>query len=229
LRASITQPDGRKSAKWLIFVLFRLNLSALLPESGSRAARTLKRAATGEQKVKFRSLAYFGIAVAYASHAYAGCGHATVSSNLSVLMPDARAQLRDASPGAEADASASGITGLWLVNVTIGGQLAYQAFESFTSDGLETLNDNGAPQAGNVCLGVWIATSHNSLKIYHPSWNYDSNGNVIGTVIIKSQIVLDPGGNTYKGLVTIDVFDLNGNSVAPTTKGQLTARRITAN
>lgn len=86
-----------------------------------------------------------------------------------------------------------------------------------------------APLRPVTYVWVWAATGRNSLKINHPSWNYDNNGNVIGTVIIKSQIVLDPGGNTYKGIVTIDVYDLNGNSIAPTTKGVLTAKRITAN
>ena len=178
--------------------------------------------------MKLRSLGYLGFAVLLASHAYAGCGHATVSSNLAVLMAE-DAHTRYASPAPEADGSANSIVGLWLSSVTIDGQLIYQAFESFSGDGLEVLNDNGAPQAGNVCLGVWIATGHNSLKVNHPSWNYDNNGNVIGTVIIKSDITLAPGGNSYKGTVTIDVYDLNGNSVAPTTTAQLTAKRITAN
>jgi hypothetical protein len=181
--------------------------------------------------VKLAQIGFAALSVVFASHAYAGCGHTTVSSNLSILMPEAvhARAIAGAATTQELESNGNGIVGLWLANVTIGGQLAYQAFESFTGDGLETLNDNGAPQAGNVCLGVWIATGRNSLKINHPSWNYDNNGNVIGTVIIKSQIVLDPSGNTYKGTVTIDVYDLNGNSVAPTTKGQLNAKRITAN
>ena len=178
--------------------------------------------------MKLAHIGFAALGVVFASHAYAGCGRTTMASNLSILMPE-EARARAVAGAQESESNANGITGLWLVNVTIGGQLAYQAFESFTSDGLETLNDNGAPQAGNVCLGVWTATGRNSLKINHPSWNYDNNGNVIGTVIIKSQIALDPGGNTYKGIVTIDVYDLNGNSIAPTTKGVLTAKRITAN
>jgi hypothetical protein len=76
---------------------------------------------------------------------------------------------------------------------------------------------------------VWAPTGRSSLKVNHPSWNYDNNGNVIGTVVIKSQITLEPGGNSYKGTASIDVYDLNGNKIAPTTFGQLTATRITAN
>jgi hypothetical protein len=118
------------------------------------------------------------------------------------------------------------IVGLWLSTYTADG---VQAFETFTSDGMEILNDNGAPQAGNVCLGVWAPTGRNTLTVYHPAWNYDNNGNVIGTVVIKSQITIGPDGNTFKGTATLDVYDLNGNKVAPTSVSPVTAKRITAN
>lgn len=121
------------------------------------------------------------------------------------------------------------ITGLWLVTVSINGQGIYQAIEAFTSDGVEILNDNGAPQAGNVCLGAWARSPKNTIKVNHPAWNYDSNGNLIGTVVIKSEIEVQPGGDTYKGTVTIDVYDLNNQKVAPTTTADLSATRITAN
>jgi hypothetical protein len=162
-----------------------------------------------------------------------GCGRAVLPGLLSPESTEARVagpnQSIEPRPAADAPGYHA-IVGLWLSTVLIGGQPVYQAFESFTSDGLEVLNDNGAPQAGNVCLGVWAPTGKNALKVNHPSWNYDNNGNVIGTVIIKSQITIDPGGNSYKGTVTIDTYDLNGKKVpGGSFSGQLTAKRITAN
>lgn len=119
--------------------------------------------------------------------------------------------------------------GMWSVNVTISGQTIYQAFESFTIDGLEFLNDNGPTLEGNVCFGVWSSPSRNTVKIYHPSWNYDANGNLNGTVTIKQQITLDPGGNSFKGNVVVNVYDLNGNTQGPALQAQVSGKRITVN
>ena len=187
-----------------------------------------------EKTSKF--VAYLGaaaIVLASAPAAKAGCGRAVLPGLLSPESTEARTVGADQSVKPPADDDAAGnqaIVGLWLTTVLIGGQPVFQGFESFTSDGLEFLNDNGAPQAGNVCLGVWAPTGKNTLKVYHPSWNYDTNGNVIGTVIIKSQITIDSGGNSYKGTVTVDTYDLNGKPVAGGSfSGQLSAKRITAN
>jgi hypothetical protein len=185
-----------------------------------------------EKTSKF--VAYLGaVAIVIASAPVAeGCGRAVLPGLLSPETTEARTVGADQSvePGAPAAPGNQAIVGLWLSTVLIGGQPVYQGFESFTSDGLEFLNDNGAPQAGNVCLGVWAATGRNTLKVNHPSWNYDNNGNVIGTVIIKSQITLDPAGNSYQGTVTVDTYDLNGKPVpGGSFSGQLTATRITAN
>jgi hypothetical protein len=161
--------------------------------------------------------------------AHAGCGRPVLPGLLQAETAQAQtAEPRASQPGTPA-ATYQTIVGLWLSTVTVDGQPFAQGFEAFTSDGIEILNDNGAPQAGNVCLGVWAPTGRNTLTINHPSWNYDNNGNVIGTVVIKSQIAISSSGNTYQGTVMIDIYDLNGNKVAPTTVGQLTAKRITAN
>jgi hypothetical protein len=176
-------------------------------------------------------VAYLGtlaISITIAPIAQGGCGRQVLPGLLSgaaALERPATASL-SVEPRAAESAGYQAIVGLWLTTLTVGGQTFGVAFESFTSDGLEILNDNGAPQAGNVCLGVWAPTGRSTLKVNHPSWNYDNNGNVIGTVVIKSQITLEAGGNTYKGTAMIDVFDLNGNMVAPTTAGHLAATRI---
>jgi hypothetical protein len=162
------------------------------------------------------------------STAWAGCGRA-MSTSFSVLLPDEKVAAREAL--ASSDNPGDGpntIVGLWLTTVSVDGQSVYQAFESFSSDGLEVLNDNGAPQAGNVCLGVWTSAGRN-IKVNHPSWNYDSNGNLIGTVVIREQVALDPGGNSFKGTVSVDVYDLNGKQVQPTFTALLSGKRITVN
>lgn len=113
--------------------------------------------------------------------------------------------------------------------LTLGGQIIYQAFESFTSDGLEFLNDNGSPLEGNVCFGAWTPPSRNTVRVYHPSWNYDMAGNLIGTVIIKEQFTFDPGGNSFRGTVVVNTYDLNGHVSGPELQAQLSGKRITVN
>jgi hypothetical protein len=187
-----------------------------------------------EMENALKLISYAGAAVlciALAPSASAGCGHPVLPG----LLTPASAQPRTAEAARSVEAQAAeapgyqSIVGLWLDTITVGGQPFFQAFEAFTADGLEVLNDNGAPQAGNVCLGVWAATGRSTLKVNHPSWNYDNNGNVIGTVVIKSVVALQAGGNSYTGTMTIDIYDLNGNKVSPTIVGQIAATRITAN
>jgi hypothetical protein len=174
-------------------------------------------------KLSMQLITWAALGALLTSTAWAGCGRAT-STNFPVLLPEEKAAARQTL----ASEDNQGIVGLWLTTVTADGQPVFQAFESFSSDGLEVLNDNGAPQAGNVCLGVWISAGRN-IKVNHPSWNYDSNGNLIGTVVIREQVALDPGGNSFKGTVTVDVYDLNGKQVQPTFTAQLSGKRITVN
>ena len=61
---------------------------------------------------------------------------------------------------------------------------------------------------------IEAATKTDTIQVNHPSWNYDETGNVIGTVVLKSEIVVLPGGNSYRGTVTIEVFDVNDRSAS---------------
>jgi hypothetical protein len=143
------------------------------------------------------------------------------TKTLAVPASAGRTEVEDGTPAGSA-------VGMWTVDVSFGGQVIYQAFESFTSDGLEFLNDNGSPLEGNVCFGVWNKQSKNTVKVYHPAWNYDMNGNLIGTVIITEQFTFDPGGNSFKGTVVVDTYDLNGHVAAPELQAQMSGKRITA-
>lgn len=159
-----------------------------------------------------------------------GCGRGVLPG---LLSPESiEAQVAGSNQSVEPrsdDAGNRAIVGLWLSTVLIGGQPVYQAFESFTSDGLEILNDNGSTLNGNVCLGVWAPTGRNALKVNHPSWNYDDHGNLIGTVILKSQITIDPGGNSFRGTITEYDCDVNFKNCTSPGTAMLAGTRITAN
>ena len=119
------------------------------------------------------------------------------------------------------------IVGLWKVDLIMDGQVIDRGFDAWHGDGTETLNDSVSPLLGNVCLGVWEQTGRRTYKLKHPSWSYDNAGNLVGTVIIHELITLDRGGNSYRGTVVFDVFDLDENQVFEGT-GEVVGKRITA-
>jgi hypothetical protein len=125
--------------------------------------------------------------------------------------------------GAKAAGPAS-IVGLWLVKFESGGQPWDEGFDQWQSDGTEILNDNAVPPAQqNLCLGVFEYTG-STYKLKHPVWNWDANGNLIGSGILKETITLE-SGNVYKGSFEYDTYDLNGN-LTGTTTGTLKGQRI---
>ena len=118
------------------------------------------------------------------------------------------------------------IVGLWHVRFLSGGVLYDEGFDQWHSDGSEILNDNGVPPAqGNVCLGVWKKVGSHTFKLKHPAWNWDANGNLIGTLIIRETVTLDAGGDSYQGTFKFDFYDVNGNLTSEV-KGDLGAKRI---
>jgi hypothetical protein len=116
------------------------------------------------------------------------------------------------------------IVGLWRTTATSGGQVVDQGIDAWHADGTETLNDT-AP--GHFCLGVWERTGPFSYKKYHPGFQFDPNGNLVGTVVIREQVVLARNGNSYSGTQTVDFFDLNGNNFLHLTAA-ITGQRLTA-
>jgi hypothetical protein len=120
------------------------------------------------------------------------------------------------------------IVGLWNVTFISGGEVVDQAFDAWHSDGTEILNDYTDPIEGNVCLGVWAQTGAQSFKLKHPSWTFDTNGNLTGTAIIYEAITVGLGGNEYAGPYSISFFDTSGNPVG-TYSGTVKANRVTIN
>jgi hypothetical protein len=120
------------------------------------------------------------------------------------------------------------IVGLWNVTFSSGGEVVDVAFDVWHSDGTEILNDYTNPIEGNVCLGVWVQTGPRTYKLKHPSWSFDQNGNLQGTVWISEVVMLSPDGNNYSGSYKYDIYDTSNNFVEEFT-GQIKATRIRAN
>lgn len=108
------------------------------------------------------------------------------------------------------DLGAPTVVGMWHVVYTTDGQAVGEGFDTYSADGTETLVDNENPATDNVCTGVWVQTGPLTYKLTHPSWNFDTNGNLIGTVIIRDSVTLGKDGNSYTASETIDLFDNSG-------------------
>jgi len=106
------------------------------------------------------------------------------------------------------------------------GTVIDAGFAQWHSDGTEILNSSRLPATSNFCLGVCGKTEPFSYKLNHFALSSDLNGNMIGPANIREDVILDQRGNSYAGTLTIDQFDLSGNTLAHIT-GQVTATRIT--
>jgi hypothetical protein len=119
------------------------------------------------------------------------------------------------------------IIGLWNVTFSSGGEVVDMAFDVWHSDGTEILNDYTNPIEGNVCLGVWEQTGPRTYKLKHPSWSFDQNGNLQGTVWISETVALSLDGNSYSGFYKYDIYDTSNTFLEELT-GQIKATRIKA-
>ncbi len=130
----------------------------------------------------------------------------------------------------ETDRQRASLVGFWKVRFSSGGQVVFDAFDQWYSDGNEILNDGGSPGVpngtGGVCLGVYKKTGPRTYKSTHPYWIFDGNGNRAGTGVIRETIIVDRSGNRYSGSFSNLRYDLDDNLVGRM-DGTLAARRIT--
>ena len=102
-------------------------------------------------------------------------------------------------------------------------------YTQFHSDETEILNAGArSPAQQNFCLGVWQQTGTRAYKLKHPSWYFDTNGNLLGIVIIHESVSLSADGNSFSGPAVEDIYVTSGNLLDVLT-AQVMATRITAN
>ena len=61
----------------------------------------------------------------------------------------------------------------------------------------------------------------------HPSWTFDTSGNLTGTAWIQEAVTLSSDGSEYGGSYSITFFDTAGNN-EDTFTGNIKGERITA-
>ena len=117
----------------------------------------------------------------------------------------------------------SSIVGLWHVEFKVNGQTIQEAYQLWNAGGTEVHNPNVDPRTGNVCLGVWKQAS-GTYTLAHRVWNYDANGNFMGTIRLSETLTLGHSGNTHSGSFKLDFYDPNGKFLMEV-KGRVTGKR----
>jgi hypothetical protein len=144
-----------------------------------------------------------------------GAGAMALSAALNM---DSAPQTSTSKPKAEA------FVGLWDLKIYSQGQLFDEGFDTFHSDGTELLITQDNPITENVCPGVWEQTGPATIKVKHPSWYFDTSGNLLGSVIIYETLTLDCD-DSFHGTSLEVVYDTQGNKLG-SYESQLTGTRI---
>ena len=70
---------------------------------------------------------------------------------------------------------------------------------------------DGVAQPPSI-VGLWKTVVVDETGM-HPSFYFDLNGNLQGTVVIRTNATLDSTGNGFQGVTSLDVYDPSGNLV----------------
>ena len=165
------------------------------------------------------------VVLGLSASALASCG-----DSLSAMAPGAAAIVSQSGPmqqdsqSSEDRAASTSIVGLWHIQFKVHDQTIQEAYQLWNAGGTEVHNPNVDPRTGNVCLGVWKQAS-GTYALAHRVWNYDANGNFLGTIHLSETLTLGNSGNTHSGSFKLDFYDPNGHFVNEVT-GRVTGKRI---
>lgn len=163
------------------------------------------------------------LAFGFSASAVAACGDslAAMANAKAVVSSPIGKQLATT---AKADGGNSSIVGLWYVQFVVDGQTTQEAFQNWNLGGTEVHNPNVDPRSGSVCLGTWVPIQ-GGFKLAHRVWNYDTNGNFLGTIHLSEIVRLVNGGNAQMGSFKLDFYDPSGNFETEVA-GNVTGQRI---
>jgi hypothetical protein len=142
------------------------------------------------------------------------------------------------------------IVGLWEFEAHLSGAQNGLPDNFLLDWGLVTWHEDGteiqfsagrAPSSGDVCMGAWKAVGNGTFKLHHVALGLtpaDASGTFTGPVVLRSDIHVDPSGDTYKGSYVLTIYPGspdNGTefneSGTPAAKfvAVVTAKRVKAN
>jgi hypothetical protein len=139
-------------------------------------------------------------------------------------------QLPEATLGSAAESHTS-IVGFWNTTFLLGSgpDVFDQGFQQWHRDNTEMMVDNAvSPSLGNVCVGVWKQIGPRTYTLKHMTFNWDANGALAGTFILRMTVTLERSGNVFAGSYVADSFDLEGKLIPELhVEGKVGGQRIT--
>jgi hypothetical protein len=163
------------------------------------------------------------LVVGLSAGAFASCG-----DSLSAMAAAVAGQSRPMQQGSRSSRpnfEGPSMVGLWYIEFTANSAVIQTAYQLWNAGGTEVHNPNVDPRGGNVCLGVWKPVGHGVYKLTHRVWNYDTNGNFLGTINLSETVTLGKGGSTHSGSFALDFYDPSGNFLTEV-DGTVTGNRI---
>jgi hypothetical protein len=167
------------------------------------------------------------LVVGLSASALASCGDSLSAMAAGAASVHSQSRPMQQDSGSSGDnAVDSSIVGLWHIRFMVGDQTIQEAYQLWNAGGTEVHNPNVDPRTGNVCLGVWKrAAAFWAYKLAHRVWNYDANGNFLGTINLSETLTLGRRGNTQSGSFTLDFYDPSGTFLFEVA-GSVTGERI---
>jgi hypothetical protein len=169
---------------------------------------------------------YMVLVIGLSASAFASCGDvlsAMAAGRAGVAVPTQA--LQPNVQASDAKGASPSIVGLWHVLFTADGQTVQEAYQVWNQGGTEVHNPNVDPRTGSVCLGVWKHASHGTYKLAHRVWNYDSNGDFLGTINLSETLTVSADGKTHSGAFALDFYDPTGKFLQEVA-GNVTADRV---
>jgi hypothetical protein len=173
--------------------------------------------------VKFAACTFLVFGLSASALASCGDSLSAMAPGADPIVSQSRPMQQD-SQSSEDHASNSSIVGLWHILFKVHGQTIQEAYQLWNAGGTEVHNPNVDPRTGNVCLGVWRQAS-GTYTLAHRVWNYDANGNFLGTIHLSETLTLGKSGNTHSGSFKLEFYDPNGHFLMKVT-GYVTGKRI---
>jgi len=167
---------------------------------------------------------YIVLVAGLGASAFASCGD-SLSAMAAAAAAGQSHPTQPSIPSSQHNSDNKSMVGLWSIQFTIDGNPIQDAYQLWNAGGTEVHNPNVDPRAGNVCLGVWKRAGHGTYKLAHRVWNYDTNGNFLGTINLSETVILGTGGDSHSGSFTLDFYDPSGNFLTELA-GSVTGQRI---
>jgi len=108
------------------------------------------------------------------------------------------------------------IEGTWLATITVSpGPPPFPSLVTYARGGALIVTDSSVPPAlGNVYQGTWTKTGPHEFDFTFVGFLYDEAGVLSNYIRAHEKVQLEPGGNAYNGVTSIEILDIEMNVIA---------------